>query len=133
GLLPAAWPARHPALAALGVRRMSLADVTDALAELGGLDAGWWRRLYAALDGADRDALAGLPVPLADGRLVRGPRGLLITDPTGLDALGLRIVHPEAAHPLLPRLGAVEAGPRQVLDAPATRAAVAASYEEEDP
>lgn len=133
GLLPAAWPARHPALDALGVRRMSLADVADALAELGGLDAGWWRRLYGALDGADRDALAGLPVPLADGRLVRGPRGLLITDPTGLDPLGLRIVAPEAAHPLLARLGAVEAGPRQVLDAPQTGAAVAASQEEEDP
>ncbi|MCO5985235.1 hypothetical protein NE235_03835 [Actinoallomurus spadix] len=132
GLLPAGWPARHPALAALGVRRLSLADVADALA---GLDRepAWWRRLYAALDGADRDALAGLPVPLADGRTVRGPRGLLVTDPEGLDALGLRVVHPEAAHPLLLRLGAVEAGPRAVLTDPATRAAVAASYDEEDP
>lgn len=132
GLLPAGWPARHPGLAALGVRRLSLADVGDALA---GLDRepAWWRRLYAALDGADRDALAGLPVPLADGRTVRGPRGLLVTDPEGLGALGLRIVHPEAAHPLLLRLGAVEAGPRAVLTDAATRAAVAASYDEEDP
>ncbi|MEV5705116.1 hypothetical protein [Actinoallomurus sp. NPDC052274] len=132
GLLPAGWPARHPALAALGVRRLSLADVADALA---GLDRepAWWRRLYAALDGADRDPLAGLPVPLADGRTVRGPRGLLITDPEGLDVLGLRVVHPEAAHPLLLRLGAIEAGPRAVLTDPATRAAVAASYDEEDP
>ncbi|MCO5993130.1 sacsin N-terminal ATP-binding-like domain-containing protein [Actinoallomurus rhizosphaericola] len=132
GLLPAGWPARHPALAALGVRRLSLADVADALA---GLDRepAWWRRLYAALDGADRDALAGLPVPLADGRTVRGPRGLLVTEPEGLDALGLRVVHPEAAHPLLLRLGAVEAGPRAVLTDAATRAAVAASYDEEDP
>ncbi|MFL6053703.1 MAG: sacsin N-terminal ATP-binding-like domain-containing protein [Actinoallomurus sp.] len=132
GLLPAGWPVRHPALAALGVRRLSLADVTDALAGLD-RDPAWWRRLYAALDGADRDALAGLPVPLADGRTVRGPRGLLVTDPEGLDALGLRVVHPEAAHPLLLRLGAVEAGPRAVLTDPATRAAVAASYDEEDP
>jgi hypothetical protein len=135
GLLPACWPARHPALAALGVRRLSVADVVDAL---GALDAGagdpaWWRRLYAALEGADREALTGLPVPLADGRTVRGPRGLLVTDPQGLDALGLRIVHPDAAHPLLLRLGAVEAGPRAVLTDPATRAAVAASYDEEDP
>ncbi|MCO6010929.1 hypothetical protein NE236_38825 [Actinoallomurus purpureus] len=132
GLLPPGWPARHPALTALGVRRLSLADVADALA---GLDREptWWRRLYAALDGADRDALAGLPVPLADGRTVRGPRGLLVTEPEGLDALGLRVVHPEAAHPLLLRLGAVEAGPRAVLTDAATRAAVAASYDEEDP
>jgi hypothetical protein len=139
---------------------MSLAEVADALAELGPVppvrdpegvesrasggerpegsaapvrDARWWRRLYGALDGAERDALAGLPVPLADGRLVRGPRGLLITDPGGLGALGLRIVHPDAAHPLLLRLGAVEAGPRAVLTDSATRAAVAASYDEEDP
>ncbi len=132
GLLPAGWPARHPGLAALGVRRLGLADVADALAGLE-REPVWWRRLYAALDGADRDALAGLPVPLADGRTVRGPRGLLVTDPEGLDALGLRIVHPEAVHPLLLRLGAVEAGPAAVLTNAATRAAVAASYDEDDP
>lgn len=132
GVLPAAWPARHPALDALGVRRLGLADAVDALAGLE-REPVWWRRLYAALDGADREALTGLPVPLADGRTVRGPRGLLVTDPAGLTPLGLRIVHPEAAHPLLLRLGAVEAGPRAVLTDPATRAAVAASYDEEDP
>ena len=136
GLLPTAWPARHPALAALGVRRLSVPELVDALA---GLETGpaedpsWWRRLYAALEGADREALTGLPVPLADGRTVRGPRGLLVTDPAGLDALGLRVVHPGAVHPLLFRLGAVEAGPRAVLTDPATRAAVAASYDEDDP
>jgi hypothetical protein len=133
GLLPPGWPARHPALAALGVRRLSVAEVVDALAGLEASSPAWWRRLYAALEGADREALTGLPVPLADGRTVRGPRGVLVTDPAGLDALGLRIVHPEAAHPLLFRLGAVEAGPRAVLTDPATRAAVAASYDEEDP
>ncbi|MGH3380138.1 MAG: sacsin N-terminal ATP-binding-like domain-containing protein [Actinoallomurus sp.] len=133
GLLPPDWPARHPALAALGVRRLSVVEVVDALAALETGDPAWWRRLYAALEGADREALTGLPVPLADGRTVRGPRGLLMTDPEGLDALGLRIVHPEAAHPLLLRLGAVEAGPRGVLTDAATRAAVAASYDEEDP
>ena len=134
GLLPAGWPARHPALAALGVRRLGVAELVDALATIADSgDPGWWRRLYAALEGADREALTGLPVPLADGRTVRGPRGLLVTDPAGLDALGLRIVHPDAAHPLLLRLGAVEAGPRAVLTDPATRAAVTASYDEEDP
>jgi hypothetical protein len=133
GLLPPGWPARHPALAALGVRRLSVSDVVDALAGLEAGEPAWWRRLYAALEGADREALTVLPVPLADGRTVRGPRGLLVTDPAGLDALGLRVVHPEAVHPLLLRLGAVEAGPRAVLTDPATRAAVAASYDEEDP
>ena len=132
GLLPAEWPARHPALDALGVRRLSLTEVVDALAVLE-REPAWWRRLYAALEGAGREALAGLPVPLADGRTVRGPRGLLITDPAGLDALGLRVVHPEAVHPLLSRLGAVEAGPRAVLTDPATRAAVEASFDEEEP
>ncbi len=132
GLLPPGWPARHPALDALGVRRLSVADVVDALAGLE-REPAWWRRLYDGLNGADREALTGLPVPLADGRTVRGPRGLLVTDPAGLDALGLRIVHPDAAHPLLFMLGAVEAGARGVLTDPATRAAVAASYDEEDP
>ena len=58
--------------------------------------------------------LGALPVPLADGRLVRGPRGLLLpgpglAHPDQLAVLGLRVVHPEAAHPLLARLGAAEA------------------------
>ena len=43
------------------------------------------------------------------------------------------MVHPEAAHPLLARLGAVEATPRGMLTDPAVRAAVEASYDEEDP
>jgi hypothetical protein len=43
--------------------------------------------------------------------------------------LGLRVVDPQAAHPLLARLGAVAATPRGVLEDPATRAAVAASYD----
>ncbi|MEO3829418.1 hypothetical protein [Actinomadura sp. B10D3] len=147
GLLPPEWPARSPALAALGVRRVELADVID---ELAAVDRGpaWWHRVYEALAGAATDALGALPVPLvgsgADeapsggtaGRVVRGPRGLLIADgvdPAGLDALGLRFVHPEAVHPLLVRLGAVEAGPRAVLADAAVRAAVEESFEADDP
>ena len=137
GLLPSGWPVRHPALAALGVRRMSLADVVDALAALD-REPGWWRLLYAALDnGVDRDPLAALPVPLADGRTVRGVRGLLVAtdgiDPALLEPLSLRFVHPDAVHPLLYRLGAADAGPRAVLTDQATRAAVAASFDEDDP
>jgi hypothetical protein len=137
GLLPAEWPARSPALAALGVRRVELADVVDELAAVD-WEPAWWHRVYEALGGAPRDALGALPVPLAgaEARLVRGPRGLLIADgvdPAGLDALGLRFVHPEAVHPLLVRLGAVEAGPRAVLGDPAVRAAVEESFEADDP
>ncbi|WP_242900572.1 sacsin N-terminal ATP-binding-like domain-containing protein [Actinomadura terrae] len=138
GLLPPEWPARSPALAALGVRRVELADVVDELAAVD-REPAWWHRVYEALAGAATDALGALPVPLANGgaaRTVRGPRGLLIADevdPAGLDALGLRFVHPEAVHPLLSRLGAVEAGPRAVLADPAVRAAVEDSLDAEDP
>ncbi|HEV7932721.1 MAG TPA: hypothetical protein VGP70_10460 [Actinomadura sp.] len=157
GLLPVEWPVRHPALTALGVRRMELADVVDALA---GLDRepAWWHRVYEALTGAPADALGALPVPLAETvspgdtgplrdtgaeagtrpvRMTRGPRGLLIAepgvDPVELAALELRFVHPEAAHPLLRRLGAIEASPRALLADPAVRAAVARSYDADDP
>jgi hypothetical protein len=135
-----AGPTRHPAYAVLGTRRLRLSELADALASLG-RDPAWWRRLYDALNAAEPGELGGLgalPVPLADGRLTRGPRGLLLPGP-GLEnvgrlaLLGLRVVHPGAVHPLLARLGAVEATPRGVLADPVVRAAVAASYDEEDP
>lgn len=131
-----AGPARHPAWAVLGVRRMPLAELADLLASLDRAPS-WWHGLYGALSdasAAERAELGALPVPLADGRLVRGPRGLLLPGP-GLEqagrlaVLGLRVVDPAAAHPLLARLGAVAATPRGVLEDPATRAAVAASYD----
>ncbi|MCW2726002.1 MAG: hypothetical protein JWN35_2923 [Frankiales bacterium] len=134
GLLPAAWSSRRwtAPLAALGVRRLDLAGLTEVLA---GLDRppAWWRSLYAALP-PDAEALGALPVPLADGRLAPGPRGLLLADaPVDLSPLGLRVVHAEASHPLLLRLGAVEAQPRALLDDPRVRAAVEAAEDEEDP
>jgi hypothetical protein len=120
---------------------MPLAELADVLAALG-REPAWWHLLYAALAGAQASEvgppelgeLGALPVPLADGRLVRGPRGLLLPGPGlahagELAVLGLRVVHPEAAHPLLARLGAVEGTPRGALEDPATRAAVAASYD----
>jgi hypothetical protein len=127
---------RHPAWAVLGVRRLSLAELADQLAAVD-RDPAWWHGLYAALADAtpaERAELGALPVPLADGRLVRGPRGLLLPGP-GLEqagrlaVLGLRVVDPRAAHPLLARLGAVGATARSVLEDPATRAAVRHSYD----
>ena len=131
-----AGPARHPAWAVLGVRRMPLAELADLLAALD-RDRVWWRGLYTVLadvPAEERAELGALPVPLADGRLVRGPRGLLLPGPglehtDQLSVLGLRVVAPAAAHPLLARLGALEATPRSALEDPATRAAVAASYD----
>ncbi len=141
GLLPADWPYRHPALATLGVERIEPADVIDLLSgeAVEGRDPAWWRSLYEVLPADDREAVGALPVPLADGRLVRGPRGtLLLTGDGGLDAaalapLGLRIVHPDAAHPLLVTLGAAEATPRAVLEDPLTQAAVSESLGSAEP
>ncbi|GAB2948705.1 sacsin N-terminal ATP-binding-like domain-containing protein [Nonomuraea fastidiosa] len=139
GLLPSGWNARHPAMASLGVRRVELADVVDMLSgeALEGREPSWWRSLYEVLPVDDPESLGALPVPLTDGRLVRGPRGTLILSDGGaeldLTPLGLRIVHPEAAHPVLLRLGAAEATPRTVLEDPLTKAAVAQSLDSPDP
>jgi hypothetical protein len=134
GLLPATWSGRRwsAALTALGVRRLDLAALIEVI---GGLDRppAWWRSLYAALP-PDADALGALPVPLADGRMAGGPRGLLFGDPAiDMSALGLRVVHPDAVHPLLLRLGAIEMQPRALLEDPRVRAAVEAAEDEEDP
>ncbi len=134
GLLPAAWSGSRWAtpLRTLGVRRIDLAALTEVLQGTTRPPA-WWGRLYAALP-PDRDALGALPVPLAGGRMAPGPRGLLLTDAVvDLTPLGLRVVHPDAASPLLLRLGAVEAHPRDLLEDPRVRAAVEAANDEEDP
>jgi hypothetical protein len=138
GLLPAAWSGRNAAAAldAVGVRRLSTVDIVELVSGVDRTPA-WWHRLYAALEHADRETLTGLPVPLADGRVVTGPRGLLLPvaglPVAGLDTLGLRVVHPDAAHPLLERLGAVPATAAGVLTDGRVRAAVESSYEEQDP
>ena len=132
----------------LGVRRISLADAVETLPAVA--DPTRWRQVYAALaplagDATVREALAFLPVPLADGTVVRGMRGLLLAGSDGdvgsrgevgaagpdqveltaaLAVLGARVVHPDAVHPLLERLGAIPAGPRALLELPAVRATV---------
>ncbi|GAB3405939.1 sacsin N-terminal ATP-binding-like domain-containing protein [Flindersiella endophytica] len=142
GLVP---PASRAAYDALGVRRLPLADLVDELAAVGGAHPPqWWRELYSALDEAVldprlRDALGSLPVPLADGRLVRGARGLVLptdsdvqADALGLLAeYGLRVVHPDAVHETLERLGAVAADPRTLLGDGAIRTAVRESADDE--
>ena len=142
GLLPVGWERDQAAGMALGLRRFGPLELAEALA---GLDRepAWWGALYAALYGVfgqDPDAgetLATLPVPLADGRTVRGARGSLL--PVGeldtsvavaLQPLGLRIVHPAALvggggpTALLERLGARPAYPRVLLDEPSLRGAL---------
>ncbi|WP_433158941.1 sacsin N-terminal ATP-binding-like domain-containing protein [Kribbella sp. CA-247076] len=131
------------ALDTLGVRRLELAEVIDQLPT--NESPGWWRGLYASLTGMVTDALlreslGTLPVPLADGRLVRGVRGLLLPGPElPVDVLkefgeyGVRVVHPDAVDPALERLGALPATPRTLLEDSAVRTAVEHSLEADDP
>lgn len=107
-MLPTLLPAgleRRAELRTLEVARLPLADAIDRLA---GLEKSpdWWRRLYESLAGVDPDRLSGLPVPLADGRTTTGPRQVLLPgveaariDPGTLARLGLKVAHPDAAHP----------------------------------
>ncbi|MFJ8054783.1 sacsin N-terminal ATP-binding-like domain-containing protein [Streptomyces sp. NPDC096142] len=149
-VLPTLLPAgleRRVELRTLGVARLPLTDAVDRLA---GLEKApeWWRRLYDSLAGVDPDRLTGLPVPLAGGtarvsgpggaRTTIGPRQVLLptpdsaqVEPEVLARLGLKVAHPDAAHPLLEKLGALPATPRAVLTTPQVRAAVAASLDEE--
>ncbi|WP_405584400.1 sacsin N-terminal ATP-binding-like domain-containing protein [Streptomyces sp. NBC_01092] len=139
-VLPTLLPAgleRRVELRTLGVARVPLTDAIDRLAGLE-KEPGWWRRLYDSLAGVDPDRLSGLPVPLADGRTTIGPRQILLPtpdavriDPEILARLGLKVAHPDAAHPLLEKLGALPATPRAVLTTPQVRAAVAASLDED--
>ncbi|WP_443047460.1 sacsin N-terminal ATP-binding-like domain-containing protein [Streptomyces sp. NBC_00354] len=133
-VLPTLLPAgleRRPELRTLGVGRLPLGDAIERIA---GIERtpDWWHRLYDTLAGVDPDRLSGLPVPLADGRTTIGPRHVLLPDadtPKDLARMGLKVAHPDAAHPLLERLGALPATPRAVLTTPQVRAAVAASLD----
>lgn len=153
-LLPAGLE-RRVELRTLGVGRVPLTEAVDRLA---GVDRApsWWWRLYDSLAGVDPDRLTGLPVPLAAPeapeerpdpypdelgdaapqparvRTTIGPRQVLLPQertPAELTRLGLKVAHPEAAHPLLEKLGALPATPRAVLTTPQVRAAVAASLD----
>ncbi|WP_435590537.1 sacsin N-terminal ATP-binding-like domain-containing protein [Nocardia sp. bgisy118] len=123
--------AHTEALAVLDVHRLGLAR----LAELSsGVDRppAWWREWYAALepfvvDPLTAEELGALAVPLADGRLVTGPRTVVLDDllEVAIPLHWARLVHPEAAHPLLSRLGARSATAEDLLADPALHADLA--------
>ncbi|KXF52535.1 molecular chaperone Hsp90 [Rhodococcus sp. SC4] len=123
-------PRWAPALAAVDAHRLGLARLTELLSGIERTPS-WWQRLYAALEPLAVDALAAeelasIPVPLSDGRTVTGPRTVLL----GHDIDGVlgvdwtRLVHPDAAHPLLSRLGAKTATAVDLLSDPALRAEI---------
>ena len=134
------------ALDALGVRRLELGELID---QLGGVSEGespaWWRGVYGALsamvtDPLLRESLGTLPVPLADGRLVRGVRGLLLPGPevpaevlATFGEYGVRVVHPDAVNESLEKLGALPMSARALLEDSAVRTAVEHSAESDDP
>ncbi|WP_211257220.1 sacsin N-terminal ATP-binding-like domain-containing protein [Streptomyces megasporus] len=138
-LLPAGLE-RRTELRTLDVPRVPLGELIDRLAGVE-RSPSWWRRLYDSLAGVDPDRLSGLPVPLADGRTTIGPRQVLLPLPEpaaeeagaeSLARLGLKVAHPDAAHPLLEKLGATPATPRAVLTTPQVRAAVATSLDADE-
>ncbi|MER6202103.1 molecular chaperone Hsp90 [Streptomyces sp. NPDC001586] len=133
-VLPTLLPAgleRRAELRTLGVGRLPLGDAIERIAGIERTPE-WWHRLYDSLAGVDPDRLSGLPVPLADGRTTIGPRHVLLPyadTPADLARLGLKVAHPDAAHPLLEKLGALPATARAVLTTPQVRAAVANSLD----
>ncbi|WP_024800709.1 sacsin N-terminal ATP-binding-like domain-containing protein [Nocardia sp. BMG51109] len=115
-------------LAVLEVHRIGLARIAELSI---GLERPlrWWYSLYDALEPFVVDPLAveelgALAVPLADGRLVTGPRTVVLDDELAvpIPVRWARLVHPEAAHPLLGRLGARRITAGDLLDDPALRA-----------
>ncbi|MDL5155753.1 sacsin N-terminal ATP-binding-like domain-containing protein [Actinomycetospora termitidis] len=127
------------ALGDLGVTRLDPAALADRLVGLR-RPPSWWHGVYEALAGLealDPAELAALPVPLVDGRLVIGARGVLLPGPdvaqAGLgEGLDLRLVHSDAAHPLLVTLGARRADGPGLLDEPEVREAVERSVDDAD-
>ncbi|MCA1655963.1 MAG: hypothetical protein LC635_05935, partial [Pseudonocardiaceae bacterium] len=115
-----AAPEYAAALAAVQTVRLGLSDVVDRITGIS-RPPKQWRDLYQALakivdnDPSVRDELGALPVPLLDGRTVPGPRGTIVIDGDLSNLDGVRIVHPDAVHPLLERLGARRGGPAELL------------------
>ncbi|WP_410655596.1 sacsin N-terminal ATP-binding-like domain-containing protein [Amycolatopsis sp. lyj-112] len=130
-------------LRAVGAQALSPAEAIDLLTGIR-REPSWWRSLYDVLLPAfeahdiTRDDLGALPVPMSDGRTLPGVRDALLVGGSAellellsdVDILGLRLVHPVAAHPLLERLGAKHAEAGDLLEADALSAAVERSVED---
>lgn len=129
-------PVPHQAVVrSLGARAADLAELVEALPpEPGVVRAALGALAAHAGEPAVLEAVAGVPLPLADGRVSRGARGAVLLDGPHLGgiarALGVRVVHPGAAHPLLERAGATITSPRGLLADPAVRSAALLAAEE---
>lgn len=115
-------------LAQVGVSRLSLADLANAVSAVD-RRATWWRDLYEALSPyvsskADADELGALPVPRADGRMNFGARGLHISAAGTPSVSWLPTVADDAVHPLLERLGAELISTSELLAMPELRTAL---------
>jgi hypothetical protein len=139
GILPVGWGGAE--ITILGASRPTIGELVEAVSTAD-QPAQWWHRLYDGFGetvpaGPERDVLNALPVRLADGSVVTGPRGVAMPDAelreVALDVLGVRVVDPRAAHPLLLSLGATDAGARGLLELPQVQGAVEALYDEDDP
>ncbi|MGX1809833.1 sacsin N-terminal ATP-binding-like domain-containing protein [Nocardia sp. NPDC055321] len=116
------------ALSVLDVHRLGLARIAELSASLE-REPTWWYSFYDALEPFVQDPLAveelgALAVPLADGRLVTGPRTVVLDDQleSAAPVHWARLVHPEAAHELLGRLGARPATAEDLLNDPGLQA-----------
>ena len=140
---------QQTAARALGVPTRSLSDVIDDLAETTP------RLRDVLLQHIDVpgliDALVDLPVRLSDGRMVRGVRGVIISDDIGtqsdahtsthherhagahtdasadlgaFERWGLRVADPQQTHPLWGRLGAASAAPLALLESAPVQQAI---------
>ncbi|WP_245660873.1 sacsin N-terminal ATP-binding-like domain-containing protein [Nocardia kruczakiae] len=125
-------------LGVLDVHRIGLARVAELTGSVQ-RPPQWWYSLYDALEQFVTDPLAAeelgaLAVPLSDGRLVTGPRTVVLDDQLE-DAVAVpwaRLAHPEAAHELLGRLGAQPAGVEDLLTDTALRAELDHRPDDED-
>ncbi|MEV0337097.1 ATP-binding protein [Nocardia sp. NPDC050717] len=114
-------------LSVLDVHRLgpaALADLSSGLER----EPTWWRRFYAAVepfvvDTRTAEEFGALAVPLADGRLVTGPRTVVLDDQltVAVPVHWARLVHPDATHALLSRLGARSASAEDLLTDPGLR------------
>ncbi|HVQ86545.1 MAG TPA: molecular chaperone Hsp90 [Actinomycetes bacterium] len=116
GVVDPRWCASRVALTLIEPRRLSLADAFDEL--LGAsLPPAWWHSFYESISQYELSSLEGLPVPLVGGRVVRNIRECFLPDSDAEPplVLGLRVIDPAAAHPLLRRLGAQPGDPAALL------------------